>query len=96
MRKNTKHQELQSWIGDELVPFLPEKSECSVLAIPYRINQAVAGSIAILGPMRVPYRNLFGLLRYFEKKLSAHLTDSIYKFKITFRQAKAAKQIEAK
>ena len=53
------------WIGDDLCPFVPPGSECAVLAIPYRINQTVAGAIALFGPMRIPYRNLFGLMQVF-------------------------------
>ncbi len=96
LRKCSKQNEMVLWIGDELVPFVPEKAECTVIAIPYRINQAIAGSIGILGPMRVPYRNLFGLLQIFSENLSQALTESLYKFKITFRQATSAKQLEVK
>lgn len=96
LRKCCKKNEMGVWIGDELVPFVPEEAECTVIAIPYRINQAIAGAIAILGPMRVPYRNLFGLMQVFSENLSQALTESIYKFKITFRQATASKQIEVK
>ena len=68
-----------------------------MIAIPYRINQAIAGAVALLGPMRVPYRNLFGLMQVFSEQLSRALTDSVYKYKITFRQPEsAAKQIEVK
>ncbi len=96
LRKCCKENGMALWIGDELVPFVPEKAECTVVAIPYRINQNVAGAIALLGPMRVPYRNLFGLMQIFSEQLSQALTESIYKFKITFRQATGSKQIEVK
>ncbi|MDE3045715.1 MAG: heat-inducible transcriptional repressor HrcA [Verrucomicrobiota bacterium] len=86
LRECCKKGELSSWIGDELCPRVPPQSECAVIAIPYRINQTVAGSIALLGPMRLPYRNIFGLLQAFSEQLSRKLTDSLYKFKITFRQ----------
>jgi heat-inducible transcriptional repressor len=85
------------WIGDELHPFVPEDAECTVVAIPYRINQTIAGAIALLGPMRLPYRNLFGLLQVFSEQMSRALTGSVYKHKITFRQpTNLAKQIEVK
>lgn len=89
----TKGQ-LISWIGDELCPCVPAGSECTVIAIPYRINQAIAGAIAILGPMRVPYKNLFGLAQLFSEQISQALTRSVYKFKISYRQAAGAQQIE--
>lgn len=73
---------LRCWIGEDI----PSISSCSVIAIPYRINQSVAGSIAILGPTRIPYRRLFGLLKAAADEISSSLTKSLYKFKITFRQ----------
>lgn len=87
LRASCKQNEMTLWIGDELVPFVPEKAECAVLAIPYRINQTIAGAVGILGPMRVPYRNLFALMQIFSEHLSTALTESLYKFKITFRQS---------
>jgi heat-inducible transcriptional repressor len=102
LRASFKQNEITLWIGDELVPFVPAKAECSAMAIPYRINQMVAGAIGILGPMRIPYRNLFALMQIFSEHLSKTLTESLYKFKITFRQStgsmesKVSKQIEVK
>lgn len=94
LRESSKQNQLTAWIGDELCPFVPKEAECTVVAIPYRINQAVAGSVALLGPMRIPYRNLFGLMQVFSENLSRALTESIYKYKITFRQPTGSKQIE--
>ncbi len=70
---------LNFWIGENV-------QGCSVMAIPYKINQTVVGSIAILGPNRVPYRKLFGILETVSEILSECLTKSVYKFKITFRK----------
>lgn len=94
LRECCKENQLCTWIGNELHPYVPKDAECTVMAIPYRINQTVAGSIALLGPMRVPYRNLFGLMQIFSENLSRALTESVYKYKITFRQP--SKQIEVK
>lgn len=85
LRDTMKKNSLCMWIGDELCPFIPESSECTVIAIPYYINQAIAGSIALLGPVRLPYRNLFGLCQLFSEKISATLTNNLYKYKISFR-----------
>jgi heat-inducible transcriptional repressor len=95
LRACMKQNQAISWIGDELIPFVPKGAECSVIAIPYRINQTLAGAIALLGPMRVPYRNLFGLMQIFSESLSQVLTESLYKYKITFRQPTGL-QIEVK
>ena len=86
LRETAKKNELASWIGDELCPYVPPSSDCAIISIPYRINQTIAGSIALLGPIRLPYRNLFGLVRVFGDKISRALTNSVYKYKITFRQ----------
>lgn len=97
LRECSKKRGLTSWIGDELTSYIPQGAECSVIAIPYRINQTVAGAVALLGPMRVPYRNLYGLLQLFSEQLSESLTQNVYKFKITYRKptAAGAKRIEA-
>lgn len=86
LRESMKTDQLTYWIGDELCPHVPPSSECAVVAIPYYINQSAAGSIALLGPSRLPYRNLFGLLRAFSQGISQTLTTSLYKYKITFRK----------
>ena len=80
--------QMQCWIGEDLIPFSPEASACSVIAVPYRINQTVCGAIAILGPSRIPYRELFGQLAQISESISNSLTKSVYKFKISFRSPK--------
>lgn len=87
LRDCCKRDGMATWIGDELCPFVPPSSECAIIAIPYRINQTIAGAIALLGPMRIPYRNLFGLAHFFSEQLSRSLTKNLYKYKITFRQS---------
>jgi heat-inducible transcriptional repressor len=69
------------WIGEEL-----GISSCSIIAAPYQINQKAVGAIAILGPNRIDYRRLFGILQTAAGCISGSLTKSIYKFKITYRQ----------
>ncbi len=96
LRETCKQNQMVAWIGDELVPFVPKEADCTVISIPYRINQTIAGSIALLGPTRLPYRNLFGLIQLFSAQISQALTESVYKFKITFRQPTGSKQIEVK
>jgi heat-inducible transcriptional repressor len=86
LRECCKKNELTCWIGDELCPFVPSQSECAIIAIPYRINQTIAGAVALLGPMRLPYRNLFGLTRLFSEHLNRILTESLHKYKISFRK----------
>jgi heat-inducible transcriptional repressor len=73
---------LSCWIGGDL-------QSCSAIAVPYKVNQTVVGSIAILGPNRIPYRKLFGILEAAAAIITESLTKSMYKFKITFRQPEA-------
>ncbi len=86
LRECAKKKELTVWIGDELCPYVPEGSECAVIAVPYYINQTVIGAIGLLGPMRLPYREMFGLLQAFSETVSRKLTEQLYKYKISFRQ----------
>jgi heat-inducible transcriptional repressor len=78
LRECAKAGDLSCWIGGNL-------QACSALAIPYRINHNIAGSIAILGPNRIPYRKLFGILETTSEVISESLTRSSYKFKIKLR-----------
>jgi heat-inducible transcriptional repressor len=89
LAESCRSGQLTAWIGDELCPRVPSESECAVVAIPYRINQTIAGAVAVLGPTRLPYRNVFGLLQYFSEELGRKLTASVYKYKLSFRQPKA-------
>jgi heat-inducible transcriptional repressor len=86
LRKSCEQNQLSLWIGDELQDFSIAASSCSVIAIPYRINQTTVGAMGILGPHRIPYKRLFGILQTASDVISETLTKSIYKFKITFRQ----------
>jgi heat-inducible transcriptional repressor len=80
---------LKFWIGDDLIPFTQEPPNCAVLAIPYYINLQPVGSFGILGTMRMPYRQLFAIIRTFSECISTALTRNIFKHKITFRQPKS-------
>lgn len=78
----SKAGDLSCWIGGNL-------QSCSAIAIPYKINQTFVGSLALLGPNRIPYRKIFGILQTSANIISDSLTKSMYKFKITFRQPEA-------
>jgi heat-inducible transcriptional repressor len=62
-----------------------ELGACAVIAAPYQIHQTTSGAIALLGPMRMPYRTLFAILKTVQEAVSETLTKSMYKFKIPFR-----------
>jgi heat-inducible transcriptional repressor len=82
----SKHNTLKVWIGDDLSPHTTTTTPCTVLTIPYTINNKPVGAIGLLGPTRLPYRELFGLLRNFADNISEALTRNLYKFKLNFRQ----------
>ncbi|MEX1012651.1 MAG: heat-inducible transcriptional repressor HrcA [Waddliaceae bacterium] len=86
LKESLKKNELKVWIGDDLEPFASSSPNCSVIAIPYCINNQPVGAIGILGPMRTHYSEIFGLLKAFATQVSQLLTTSVYKHKITFRQ----------
>ncbi|MCB1074309.1 MAG: heat-inducible transcriptional repressor HrcA [Simkania sp.] len=77
--------DLRFWIGDELGR---GTAHTSIIAVPYFIHGKSVGAIALLGPMRMPYPKIFGILRAFSAILSEMLTRNLYKYKITYRQPK--------
>lgn len=86
LKECTKHDALRFWIGSELSPFLSTaQPDCTIIAIPYRVNNQVVGAVGILGPLRLPYPQLFDTLYHFSEKISEALTRNLYKFKITFK-----------
>ncbi len=76
------------WVGSDLAPYAAA-SECSVLAIPYRIGETRVGAIGLLGSSRMPYRTLFGALQFFSDEMTKVLTKSLMKFKLSFRQPRS-------
>lgn len=87
LKECSKHEKLMYWIGDDLATYSPHPNPgCSVLAIPYRVNKQPVGAVGMLGPVRIPYRQLFGVLHSFADSVSEALTNNLYKFKINMRQ----------
>lgn len=86
LRESAKLDELRVWVSDDLAAYSSKNPKCGILAIPYRINQQAVGSVGVLGPVRMPYRELYGILEAFSNAISQALTRNIYKFKISFRQ----------
>jgi heat-inducible transcriptional repressor len=77
---------LKYWIGEDLEAYSNLIPNCSVIAIPYTINQRPVGAVGLIGPIRMPYRDLFHMMRFFSENVSETLTRNLYKFKIHFRQ----------
>jgi heat-inducible transcriptional repressor len=83
-------KDLCFWIGEELSPFSSHATSCSVICIPYFIHQTAVGSIGILCPNRASYKSLFALLKTASELISSSLTQSLYKFKISYRNPDSA------
>jgi heat-inducible transcriptional repressor len=81
LRECVKSNHLKFWIGDDLFPYMTTEANCSILAIPYRIGQKAVGAFALLGPLRIPYRQLFGILTLLADNVSEALTRNLYKYK---------------
>lgn len=94
LKECSKKDALRYWIGEDLDSFSSGPHECSVITVPYYINRQCVGAVGLLGPIRMPYRQLFSLLRDFSESISEALTRSIYKFKITFRQPQSGPMSE--
>lgn len=86
-----QNQKLQFWIGRDLTSYIQESIPTCLIAIPYMVNQKVIGTLAILGPQRIEYREIFGLLKQFANKLSSTLTQSLYRHKISYRQPETSR-----
>ncbi|MCY3975449.1 MAG: heat-inducible transcriptional repressor HrcA [Simkaniaceae bacterium] len=59
--------------------------DTSIIAIPYAIQGRTVGAVALLGPTRIPYGKLFGLLRAFSEVIGTALTRNLCKHRITYR-----------
>ena len=57
----------------------------SIITIPYYVNNTPVGAIAVFGPLRIPYKTIFGILIAASKYISDSITRSTYKFKLTFK-----------
>lgn len=87
LRECQAHNALRSWIETSLpISHAPSLQGCSVLAIPYYVHQSPVGAVGLLGPNRMPYRDLIAQLRSFSDEISRALTRNIYKFKIQYRE----------
>lgn len=86
LHETTKQNTLKFWIGSDLHNYTSDSQHTAVLAIPYRVNLQTVGSIGILGPIRMEYKTVFGLLHHFSQTISKILTRDVYQFKITLRK----------
>lgn len=86
LAESQKRGQLCYWIGDDLAPYVPAAAHGSVVALPYSIHRTHVGAIALYGPLRLPYKELFALLSGCADLVSESLSKSLYKFQIQYRQ----------
>lgn len=86
LHETTKHDALKFWIGSDLEKCTSDYQHTAVIAIPYHVNMQTVGSIGILGPSRMEYKKMFGILEHFSQTISKILTRDVYQFKITLRK----------
>ncbi len=86
LRECSSKDSLQCWIGDDLATYAPQSPDCAIIAAPYHIGNQSVAAIGLLGPVRMPYKELCATLRHFSESLSEALTRNIHKFKISYRQ----------
>lgn len=87
LRETQSKNKLCTWVGSELLSYMPDQADCAVIAVPYRVRQSAVGGIGLLGPSRLPYQQLFGILRVFTEYVSETLTRSVVTHKISYREA---------
>ena len=84
-----QQKKLHFKIGRDLTAYTLMETPAALIAVTYFINGKVVGALAILGPQRMEYPHLFGLLNFFSSYLSDTLTQSLYRHKISYRQPQA-------
>ena len=76
-----------AFIGSELSDiFGTPNPQCTVITTPYYMNRTPLGAFGVLGPMNLPYKEIYATLTMFADKIKASLTQSFYKFKLSFRR----------
>lgn len=86
-REGLKLNTLKSWIGNDLTSYSVPSSTISLVMIPFRVNLRPVGVIGVIGPVRQPYKEIFGLLHAFSESASHLMTHNLYKFKISLKNA---------
>lgn len=86
LRDCMKRGSLRYWIEEDFKAISHSSPPCAAILYPYYIGGQIAGAIGLLGPLRIPYRKLFALLRNFSEVISETLRKNVYKYKISYRK----------
>ena len=85
--ESSKSEDVTVWVGADLEEYHPGSRDCSVLMIPYMIRDKKVGTIGLLGPTRIPYKELAELLKVISKMVSQTLTSLLFKYEMSYRTA---------
>ncbi len=92
-----KKDALKYWIGDDLMTYLNTPLNSTVVICPYKIGQKAVGALGIIGPVRLAYQELFACIYEASHVLSRTLTDTLMKYKISYRVPMAhGQELESK
>lgn len=78
-------QGIHFWIGDGLEPHFPGARHCAVAGAAYQLHRTNVGALALIGPSRMPYRQVFDQLANACEIVSRQLTKSVHKFNIEMK-----------
>lgn len=73
------------WVGSDLEDYHRGCRDCSLLMIPYKIKDKKVGTIGLLGPTRIPYKELSDLLKVVSKGVSETLNSLLFKYEMSYR-----------
>lgn len=78
-------QGIHFWIGDALRFLFPAANHCAIVGTAYQMHRTNVGAFALIGPSRLPYRQIFEQLKRARDVLSRQLTQCVHKFNLEMR-----------
>ena len=78
---------LKIWVGQDLQNYTPAITDCAILTMPYAIREKPVGAIGLLGPTRLPYKQLIEILKTTSEIITTTLTTLLFKHHMTYRTA---------
>lgn len=94
LRESVRNEGLRFWIGSDLEPYCASAPvELSLISVPYYIGGKAAGALALMGPMRILYKEVFTRLQEAAMSLSSLLSKALIKHRITFRMAESTNMV---
>ncbi len=83
------------FIGRDIPILTTEEIDCCSMVTPYRMGARVVGAIGVVGPLRLPYGEIVGILEAVSEIVSDHLTQSFRQFNISYGSGLEAQRLSA-